>query len=244
MKPALAKIPPSTVAKVVSLPSAVVTKTALIIDPRATDKQLGELGVSLVAIDVSRSWWLGDYGLFLQERKRAELRKALKEKRAEEKKPFTDEDEASITTQGTSYLADKSEILGIDVGTLTNYVSVSRFFQVLTRCENLGIAHHIVAMGAARAVKGDVKVAVKWLLKAEEEGWSVSRLREAVNRSLATSNAPKLPPEENPFAPLDEADKWAHSMASQTINPDAARKLLTRFAELIAFVDKLKELAK
>ena len=64
--------------KAVSLPGAVVSKTALHIDPKATEKQLGEIGAALVSIEGSRSWWLGDYGVFLRDRKQAELLKEMK----------------------------------------------------------------------------------------------------------------------------------------------------------------------
>ncbi len=223
--------------RVVTLPCAVVSRSALHVDPRATDKQLGELGAMLVQIEGSRSWWLGDYGLALQQRRLDALAKG-----ADGAAPVTDAEE--LEAKGLHYITGKAEALGIDVGTWRNYVLVARFYKHSYREDALGFVHHIVAMYAAGGASGDPKKAVAWLLKAKEHGWTASKMREAVNKSLATNAPPKMPPEENVFAPLDEADHWANGMTHQKINPEAARQLLTRFAALIAFVDKLKELAK
>lgn len=226
-----------TLQKIVSLPAAVVSRSALDIDPRATDRQLADLGKSLISIEGSRSWWIGDYGLFLQRRRLEQLKKG-----ADGAPPVTDKEE--LEAKGLHYITGKADALGIDVGTWRNYVMVSRFYKPSHRDDEMSFGHHVVAIYAAGGAGGDPKKAISWLIRAKENGWTVSKMRETVNRALASNRAPALPPPENLFAPLDEADKWAHNMAEQPINPEAARELLTRFRELVAFVEKLKELAK
>lgn len=219
--------------KAVSLPGAGVTKTALLINPRATDKEIAELGAALVQIDGSRSFWLGDYGLFIQSRKRAEM-----------KKQFPNVEPDTLSLNATKYLKDKADALGIDSGTLSNYVGVCEFFELPNRNGNLSFAHHIVAKDAIGA-GGDPLKAVKLMLKAEEENWSVSQFRMFVKTKGATSHAPELEPMENEWEPLDEADKWIQREVKEfDLSPEAARRQLTRFANIIAFIEKLKELAK
>lgn len=233
--------------KSVSLPGAGVTRTALVINPKATDKELGELGAALVAIDGSRSWWMGDYALFLYDRKRAELLADLTEKRKAEGKPLTDEDREDITTAGTGYLAEKARVLGIDEGSFRNCQSVARFYRKLSyRNDNpaIGFAHHVAAIVGAGGATGEPKRAVAWLIRAEENGWSVSQLREQINRSQSTAKQPELEPLANPWQPLDDADEWARQIEITGFTPDAARTQLSRIAALLAFIAKLQELAK
>lgn len=219
--------------KSVSLPGASVSRTRLMIDDRATDKQLGELGAALVQIDGSRSWWLGDYGLFLQNRKRAEILKA-----------DSSLDPADVEAKGLHFMSEKAGVLGIDDGSWKNCVMVCRFFKPSFRHDSLSFGHHVVAMMGGGGALGDPKKAIKWLVKAHENGWSVSQFRENINKANATATTPDAPPPENPFEVLDEADKWAHQATTDTINSEAARALLVRWAELLSFMERLKELAK
>ncbi len=218
--------------KSVSLPGAGVTRTALIVNERASDKELAELGAALVSIGGSHSWWIGDYGLFLQNRKRLE-----------HIKQFPDADPTEIEDKGRHYMDGKAGALGLDEGNWKFCVMVCRFFKPLVRT-NLSFTHHHEAMKAAGGAGGDVKKAVMWLLRAEENGWSVSMLRAQVNKSLATSKPPALEPLPNEWKPIDDADDWAKNAAVDSFTPDAAREHLTRLANIIALIEKLRELAK
>lgn len=207
-------IAPALVQRVVQLPGAVVSKCALEIGDDATDEQLGEIGVALATMGGAVAWWLGDYGLELQERK------------------------------GADYRAGRASILGIDEGYWANCVMICRFFKASCRHEALSHSHHYEACRAAGgAATGSVRDALRWLKRAQEEGWAVSKMREMVNRSLATSHKPGKPAEENYFEPLDEADKWAHQHVADQLEPGAAKKLLVRFSEIINYIDRLKAAA-
>jgi hypothetical protein len=216
-----------------NLPASCVTKNALLIDTRATDKQVGELGFMLAQIDGARSFWLGDYGLFLQNRKRKELI-ALS----------PDADPEVIETRGHKYLADKAEAMGIDAHSWTIYISVSKFYDVSVRTD-MSFAHHYVAMNAAGGVTADVRRAIEWLHKAEKNGWPVSKLRRVANETNKTAKDPEQEPLKNDWEPIDELDGWIQREVKELdFTPDYARSQLVRFANIIAFIEKLKELAK
>lgn len=215
-------------AKLIPLPAASATKTALVINQRATDKELTELGHALAHIEGSRSWWMGDYGLELQRRKRKEL-KTLNPK-------LTDDE---LDAGSRHYIGDRAEALAVDAANWHNCTMVARFYDTSVRTE-ISFGHHYVAMGAVGA-RGDVKKAIAWLLTAAEKGWSVSQLRGEVNRALATGAPIVALPEANPFAPMDEADHWAGEHKETALTPELARACLTRFAGLIAFIERLKE---
>lgn len=216
-----------------NLPASCVTKNALLIDTRATDKQVGELGTMLSQIDGARCFWLGDYGLFLQNRKRKELQ-ALSPDVALE----------TIETRGHKYLSEKAEVLGIDAQSWVVYISVARFYDISVRTD-MSFSHHYVAMNAAGGVMADVKRAIEWLHKADENKWSVSKLRQVSNEAGKTAKPPVNAPLKNKFELLDDADDWIqHEAPVVDFPPDEARRQLTRFANIIAFIDKLRELAK
>lgn len=106
-------------AKIVCLPGAILTRTALVIHETTTDDQLAEIGAALVSIDGSRCWWIGDYACALQRRK------------------------------GEHYTDGRAEALGIEPGTFRQYKAVAAFFPPLSRAVNLTFAHHFEAMKGA-----------------------------------------------------------------------------------------------
>jgi hypothetical protein len=107
------------ISNAVSLPGATITRTALIIDPKATDTQLASIGAAVVSIDGSRCWWIGDYGCTLQQRK------------------------------GEHYTDGQAEVLGIEANTFRQYKMVADFFKVLARSNDLSWRHHYEAMMGA-----------------------------------------------------------------------------------------------
>jgi hypothetical protein len=68
---------------------------------------------------------------------------------------------------------------GLDYQTLRNYVWVARRFELSRRREMLSFGHH-AEVASLREPEQDF-----WLRKAEELGWSTSRLRQQVRASLA-----------------------------------------------------------
>ncbi len=67
------------------------------------------------------------------------------------------------------------EATGLDYGTIRNYVSVAGKFS--RRRDNLTIHHYAVVQ------RLDEPYADEWLAQAEEQGWSVRRLRDELNGS-------------------------------------------------------------
>lgn len=219
--------------QLIPLRAASPTPTALAINPRATDRELAELGKTLAQVEGARQWWLGDYGIELQRRKRAELKKL--------KPTLTDE---QLDAAASHYTHERAEALAIDPGSWRNCVMVARFYAPSFRHDgpHASFAHHYTAMLATGA-HGDTKAAVAWVIKAIEREWSVSDLRRAIAEANATARPPEAPAEANPFAPLDEADHWAITQQDVALTPDLARACLTRFAALVAWLDRLRATA-
>jgi hypothetical protein len=204
------------VRQTVQFAGATVTKSSLMVAEGCSDDQLAEMGVALSVVHASCGWWLGDYGIALQERK------------------------------GEEYRTGRAEILGISESLWANCVMIARYFPASRRLEALSIYHHWEAIrGAGGVEKADLKAAIRWLNGAVKNKWSVSQMREQVNKSLATLKPPDTPPLENIFLPLDEADKWAHQHLKEAnvTDPEHAKALLTRFQELISFFERLREIA-
>jgi hypothetical protein len=107
------------VSSAVVLPGAKLTRTALIIDEKATDEQLSQIGTALCSIEGSRSWWIGDYACALTKRK------------------------------GEHYTEGRAEALNIEPNTFRIYKMVAAFFEPLTRLNDLSFWHHREAMGGA-----------------------------------------------------------------------------------------------
>jgi len=215
----------------IPLPSASATKTALLINEHATDADLAALGHTLAQVEGSRSWWLGDYGLELQRRKAKE---------AKASNPNAQDDENDAT--GLHYMGQRADALGIDEGNWRNCVLVARYFKPSLRTD-ISFGHHYIAMLAAGGAKSDPRKALEWLDKTKTNAWSISQLRHKVNLHLATSKQPELKAPANPFAPLDEADRWAIHQQGEDYTPEAAANCLTRFRALIAFIKRLETIA-
>jgi hypothetical protein len=107
------------VSQFVALPGATLTRTALIIDPSATDAQVARIGEALIQIDGSRCWWIGDYGCALQQRR------------------------------GEHYTEGQAEVLGIHANVFRQYKMVAAFFNPLCRHNDLSFGHHYEAMGGS-----------------------------------------------------------------------------------------------
>jgi hypothetical protein len=90
---------------------------------------------------------------------------------------------------------------GLDYQTLRNYVWVARRFELSRRRETLSFGHH-AEVASLPEPEQDF-----WLRKAEELGWSTSRLRRQVRASLAErAKQRELEPAELDPAELDPAD--------------------------------------
>jgi hypothetical protein len=107
------------VSSAITLPGAKMTETALMIDPKVTDEQLGYIGSTLARMEGSRSWWIGDYGCALQSRR------------------------------GEAYTEGNAEVLGIEPNTFRQYKMVAEFLPAFTRVNALSFKHHFEAMMGA-----------------------------------------------------------------------------------------------
>lgn len=97
-------------------------------------------------------------------------------------------------------------------------------------------------MIGAGGMKGSVATAQQWIAQATKDALTASELRKKVNLSLATSRPPTKPPETNPFTALDAADQWVIGHRDEVINPAAAALFRTRWAALIEFIERLKNI--
>lgn len=73
-----------------------------------------------------------------------------------------------------------AEQIGVDYGTIRTYGSVARAYELSNRLDNLSFTHHFRAM-AVDSTKGRMK----WLRRAEKEGWSASELKSAIAQQQA-----------------------------------------------------------
>lgn len=67
----------------------------------------------------------------------------------------------------------------LDYGTVRNYASVARAFELSRRRDNLSFSHHAQVMDAAPEERD------RWLDRADREKWSVSQLRAAIKQGAA-----------------------------------------------------------
>lgn len=218
----------------ISLPACVPTATALQIDQRAPDKDLLAIGRTISVMVKGQAWWLADLGIELRRRKLKEVKTLHPD--------LTDEE---LDNKARHYVGEVAEVLGIDTAYWHNCVSLGTYFESSLRSENPAItpSHHHLAMQAAGGSASDPKKAVAWLLKAEENQWTVAQMRQQVRQALATGTAPNQPPEPNPFEALDDADHWAITQQATALSPEMAKACLVRFTALIAFIERLKEAA-
>ena len=199
----------------ITLPGAALTKIALIFDKEISDEQLGKIGIALTMIEGCRSWWIGDYGAALVERK------------------------------GQHYTATNAEALGVEASTFWGYVSTARFFKASVRTESLSFAHHYVAMrgstpGDVDAARGWLEKAKEggWSVSELRKQIRLSKATMLDNEPGPEENEFKL------FDSADEwAARNSQRVLSGT-GPEQARILLeTRFLALVQMVDALREIA-
>ena len=74
-------------------------------------------------------------------------------------------------------VADK---IGINYQTVKQYGSVASAFELCDRSHNLTFTHHLRAMA-----EPDPRKRLRWLAKAEKEGWSSNQLKAAIARQAA-----------------------------------------------------------
>lgn len=162
-------------------------------------------------------WWVGDYAL------------------------------SCLSRLGDKYAKPLSDDLQIDEGHIRNAADVASFYPLNKRRKKLSFQHHAAAIKATGGVgtDGSLAKAMTWLVQAEDKQWSVAELRTEINRAQATALPCNTPPEENPFEPLDHADKWAvtRKLASTKIEREEASMLVIRFAGLIEFIDRVRQIA-
>lgn len=204
----------SIVNEAINVPGVAWKRNAVLFSEQQKVETLNKLASAALEVSGGAAWWLGDIGLALQEQK------------------------------GAHYITGRAEVLGVDEGYWMNCVSLCRFFKPSQRCETLTVHHHAVAMKAAGGASGDIKTATRWLTMAAESGWSAAELRKHVNLSLASAPKPKNDALENPFAPVDEADKWATQHKADTTSPQHAAQLLTRWQALVEYIELLREKAR
>lgn len=192
-----------------------MTRTALIIEERATDAQLAEIGVALAGIEGSRSWWIGDYGVTLTERK------------------------------GEHYTAGRAEALGIEDQSFRVYTMVSRFFEPLTRIyDTLSFSHYRAAQDESdgdlavaqnwleRAQDGEWSVSE--LRKAMRK-----------SKAVLTNDESKAEQNEFEFMDKADKWATTKKSTLAAIDKDTARNLLeVRWCGVVQFIDELRRIAK
>ena len=212
-----------------------------------TLESLNKLAAGVCQVEGATAWWLGDIGLEIYREKFGEYcaNNPLPAVSPEAVKPQRDQ-EAQASAE--EYLRARSEIIGCKDGYWQNCQALARFYPASLRVASLTVDHHRAAMVGAggQELHADCEArrkAQEWLFKADSEGWTASELRRQVNLALATHTPPAGPPEQIPFEPLDEADKWAMKNREVKLERDSAQKLLTRFQALIEFLERLKKIA-
>lgn len=197
--------------KAIELAGAKATDQALLKLEGLSEDAHAAIRVPLRRLGQGYSWWVGDYALSCRNR------------------------------FGDIYAKALAEDLRIDEAAVRSAADVAEFYDRAHRMPKLTFAHHSAAIRATGGVATPAAIAKAgaWLDRAQAESLSVSELRAAIIRAGATDAPPAEPPEQNPFAPLDEADKWAIRAKAEGLHiPPAQRPMLrVRFTELIAFID-------
>jgi N6-adenosine-specific RNA methylase IME4 len=80
-----------------------------------------------------------------------------------------------------------AEEIGVDYGTIRTYGSVARAFELSARIDNLTFAHHRFVM----TVEG-LSARLKWLRRAEKNGWSAQKLRAQIARHKAIEHTRQI----------------------------------------------------
>ena len=212
-----------------------------------TLESLNKLAAGVCQVEGATAWWLGDIGLEIYRDKVGEWLTA-NPLPAENPEAFRAQRDQDAQEFAEDYLRARSEIVGCKDGYWQNCMALARFYPADQRVGTLTVDHHRAAMVGAggqelHASTEARRKAQEWLFKADSEGWTASELRRQVNLALATHTEPKGPPEQIPFEPLDEADKWAMKNREVKLDQVSASKLLTRFQALIEFLERLKKIA-
>jgi hypothetical protein len=210
------------------------TDTFLNLPPTITQQDERFLISHIRTVGRGLPWWVGDFALHFQSRIDRQRKDEEAAAKAEARQPKEIADYADTLAQAW----------GMSASYIRNAATVSSFYPVSNRLEKLTWRHHQDAMMAAGGVKHGTRESAKgWLKKAEAGGWSCADLRQkALPATLNTR--PPSDPEDNPFDPLDTADKWAtqHHAELKAITRERAQNLIIRFRALIEFVDHLRAL--
>ncbi len=214
-------------AAVLELPGIVATRTSLTVSASANDQQLIRAFAKLATMESAVSWWFGDLGIAMQERKRRFLtiEAANMRGRAAECADDTDGIKAKrqlleradkIENSGVvQYTSELCALHNVSEGYLRNCVMRARFFAPSHRSDALKPKHHEIAMLAAGGAKGSLETAEKWLADAEARDLTPSELRKEVLLASAEHSQPDHAPEPLSYEALIAADKWAVEFKSK-----------------------------
>lgn len=241
---------------VVQLIGGVATKNAFHVFDTATNEQLISTICKVREMQGASAWWLGDLGLAIQDRKRAELAAQVKELRdkavemdgslpeqANVKNELLERADELDNGAEVKYTAELCSALGIDVGYLKNCVSLARFYPPSLRNDGLTVEHHIAAMRGAKRDGAKIQEVLK---QAKVSGQSASELRKSLAEESATHRPPVAQPETDEFEALGRANKWATGYKSKaaTLTPQLATQILEQATELRSLLSQLESIAK
>ncbi len=241
---------------VVQLVGGVATRNAFVVFDTATTEQLVAALGKVKEMEGATAWWMGDIGLALQERKRAELagKAAELRKRATEldgsdpeqvraKENLIEQAEELENGAEIKYREQLAEAFAINAGYLANCVSLARFYPPSFRNEGLTVAHHIEAM---RGAKRDSQKIQEILKEAKDKGQTASEMRKELAEKNAVHRAPVAAAEAPSFTELAKADDWAKGFRTKldTLTPAEAMGILSQMQELRALFTQLESIAK
>lgn len=233
----------------VPLPGGVWTRREFVVFDGATEAQLCQAVRQMSALNLSSRWALGDLGMAIQERKRAEFAKQAKALRESAKRSEDAEHRGRLLKQAEglegsrmdTYTRELADVLEISDGYWRDCVQLARFYPPSERSDAHGItpAHHHAAMKAAGGAGGKLATAQQWIAQATKDALTAAELRKKVNLSLATSRPPAKPAERNEFEALDAADQWAIAHKGLLLTPEQGEVLRVRWSALADFMARL-----
>jgi hypothetical protein len=94
-----------------------------------------------------------------------------------------------------------AERVGVNYGTIRNYGSVARAFQLSLRNDNLSFDHHRLAMTAPTMPER-----MRWLERAAKEGWSAKQLSIKIQMYMPTPPSNNVEPDDQTEAYGEDAD--------------------------------------
>lgn len=241
---------------VINLIGGVATKNAFHVFDTATNEQLITTLNKVREMEGATAWWMGDIGLAIQERKRADLAGRAIELRdkaanldgsvpdqADHKNRLLEEAEGLENGAEVSYRDEICRSLEIDPGYLANCVRLARFYPPSSRGEGLKPKHFRVVQDY---IKQDREEAKQWLDRARENNWKASDLRKEIAKSKATAHPPETPPEKNEFEEITKADRWAMRFkeTADDLTSGQAHAVLVMMSEILSLAKKLESIAK